>query len=77
MVPRILAMGTVSCEEQTWFKNYLLPLRRIHILLMITSNSLAVKCIPRPVTDRFYVSRAKLAYILDSYRCPMCVIMPA
>lgn len=29
-------------------------------------NSLAVGSISRPVTDRFYVSRAKLAYILDS-----------
>ncbi|HAS8147638.1 TPA: Na+/H+ antiporter, partial [Vibrio vulnificus] len=27
--------------------------------------------------DRFYVSRAKLAYILDSTAAPMCVVMPA
>ncbi|HHX8468026.1 TPA: tetracycline efflux Na+/H+ antiporter family transporter Tet(35) [Vibrio diabolicus] len=40
-------------------------------------NSLAVGAISRPVTDRFYVSRAKLAYILDSTAAPMCVIMPA
>ncbi|OEE79321.1 Na+/H+ antiporter NhaC family protein [Vibrio genomosp. F6] len=40
-------------------------------------NSLAVGAIARPVTDRFYVSRAKLAYILDSTAAPMCVIMPA
>ncbi len=40
-------------------------------------NSLAVGAISRPVTDRFYVSRTKLAYILDSTAAPMCVIMPA
>ncbi|WP_435532760.1 Na+/H+ antiporter NhaC family protein [Vibrio stylophorae] len=40
-------------------------------------NSLAVGAISRPVTDQFKVSRAKLAYILDSTAAPMCVIMPA
>jgi tetracycline resistance efflux pump len=40
-------------------------------------NSLAVGSIARPVTDRFGVSRAKLAYILDSTAAPMCIIMPA
>lgn len=39
-------------------------------------NSLAVGSISRPVTDRFYVSRAKLAYILDSTAAPMCIVMP-
>jgi tetracycline resistance efflux pump len=39
-------------------------------------NSLAVGSIARPVTDRFNVSRAKLAYILDSTAAPMCIIMP-
>lgn len=40
-------------------------------------NSLAVGSIARPVTDRFYVSRSKLAYILDSTAAPMCVLIPA
>jgi len=40
-------------------------------------NSLAVGAISRPVTDRYNVSRAKLAYILDSTAAPMCVLMPA
>ncbi|MGT0149110.1 hypothetical protein ACT691_02765 [Vibrio metschnikovii] len=35
-------------------------------LLMHWPNSLAVGSISRPVTDRFYVSRAKLACVLDS-----------
>ncbi len=40
-------------------------------------NSLAVGAISRPVTDRFNVSRPKLAYILDSTAASMCVLMPA
>lgn len=39
-------------------------------------NSLAVGSVARPVTDRFHVSRSKLAYILDSTAAPMCILMP-
>ncbi len=39
-------------------------------------HSLAVGAIARPVTDKFRVSRAKLAYTLDSTAAPMCVLMP-
>lgn len=39
-------------------------------------HSLAVGAIARPVMDKFKVSRAKLAYILDSTAAPMCVLMP-
>lgn len=39
-------------------------------------HSLAVGAIARPVTDKFQVSRPKLAYILDSTAAPMCVLMP-
>ena len=39
-------------------------------------HSLAVGAIARPITDKFKVSRAKLAYILDSTAAPMCVLMP-
>lgn len=39
-------------------------------------HSLAVGAISRPVTDKFKVSRAKLAYLLDSTAAPMCVLMP-
>ncbi|MDG6882532.1 Malate-2H(+)/Na(+)-lactate antiporter [Phocoenobacter uteri] len=39
-------------------------------------HSLAVGAIARPVTDKFKISRAKLAYILDSTAAPMCVLMP-
>lgn len=39
-------------------------------------NSLAVGQVARPVTDRFQVSRAKLAYIIDSTSAPITVITP-
>ncbi|MBU3824638.1 MAG: Na+/H+ antiporter NhaC family protein [Candidatus Oceanisphaera merdipullorum] len=39
-------------------------------------HSLSVGTICRPVTDRFKISRAKLAYLLDSTAAPVCVLMP-
>ncbi len=39
-------------------------------------NSLAVGQVSRPLTDRHKVSRAKLAYIIDSTSAPICVISP-
>lgn len=39
-------------------------------------NALAVGQITRPITDRQKVSRAKLAYIIDSTSAPICVVSP-
>lgn len=39
-------------------------------------NSLAVGSAMRPITDRVRVSRAKLAYILDSTAAPVCILAP-
>ncbi|QKS72196.1 Na+/H+ antiporter NhaC family protein [Paenalkalicoccus suaedae] len=39
-------------------------------------NSLTVGNVSRPLTDRHRISRAKLAYIVDSTAAPMCVISP-
>ncbi|MDQ0215159.1 Na+/H+ antiporter NhaC [Oikeobacillus pervagus] len=39
-------------------------------------NALAVGQISRPITDRQRVSRAKLAYIIDSTSAPICVVSP-
>lgn len=39
-------------------------------------NSLAVGQVARPLTDRYKVSRAKLAYIIDSTSAPITVISP-
>ena len=39
-------------------------------------NALAVGQVTRPITDRQRVSRAKLAYIIDSTSAPVCVVSP-
>lgn len=39
-------------------------------------NALTVGEIARPLTDRYHVSREKLAYIIDSTSAPVCVISP-
>lgn len=39
-------------------------------------NSLTVGTIMRPISDKTKVSRAKLAYILDSTAAPVCIIAP-
>jgi len=39
-------------------------------------NCLTVGTVMRPVTDRFRISRAKLAYIIDTTAAPVCIIAP-
>ncbi|HLU20949.1 MAG TPA: Na+/H+ antiporter NhaC family protein [Bacillaceae bacterium] len=39
-------------------------------------NALAVGQVARPITDRHRISRAKLAYIIDSTSAPICVVSP-
>ncbi|WP_028863820.1 Na+/H+ antiporter NhaC family protein [Psychromonas aquimarina] len=56
--------------------SYLAAFLGVFIFIDDYFNSLAVGSISRPVTDRFGVSRSKLAYILDSTAAPMCILMP-
>jgi len=48
------------------------------VLLFIDDyfNCLTVGNVMRPVTDKFKVSRAKLAYIVDTTAAPICIIAP-
>ena len=39
-------------------------------------NCLTVGTVMRPITDRFKVSRAKLAYIIDATAAPVCILAP-
>ncbi len=39
-------------------------------------NCLTVGSIMRPLTDKFKISRAKLAYLIDSTAAPICIIAP-
>lgn len=39
-------------------------------------NCLTVGTVMRPVTDRYRISRAKLAYVIDATAAPVCIIAP-
>ncbi len=39
-------------------------------------NCLTVGTVMRPVTDRYGISRAKLAYLIDATAAPVCIIAP-
>ncbi len=39
-------------------------------------NCLTVGTVMRPITDKYRISRAKLAYIIDSTAAPVCIIAP-
>lgn len=39
-------------------------------------NCLTVGTVMRPITDKYRISRAKLAYIIDSTAAPICIIAP-
>ncbi len=39
-------------------------------------NCLTVGTVMRPVTDKYRISRAKLAYLIDSTAAPVCIIAP-
>ena len=39
-------------------------------------NCLTVGSVMRPVTDKYKISRAKLAYIIDATAAPICIIAP-
>ena len=39
-------------------------------------NCMTVGSVMRPITDRYKVSRAKLAYVIDATAAPVCIIAP-
>lgn len=59
-------------------KTALLATTGLGILIFVDDyfNCLTVGSVMRPVTDRFKVSRAKLAYIIDATAAPVCIIAP-
>lgn len=84
----ITALITVSGSARAfanWAKQHIRKRRDAKLLTMFLGcvvfiddyfNSLVVGSICRPLTDRYYISRAKLAYLLDSTAAPVCVISP-
>ena len=59
-------------------KGSLLATAALGVLIFVDDyfNCLTVGTVMRPVTDRYKVTRAKLAYIIDSTAAPVCIIAP-
>ena len=59
-------------------KSALLATTGLGVLIFVDDyfNCLTVGSVMRPVTDRFKVSRTKLAYIIDATAAPICIIAP-
>ena len=59
-------------------KSAMLATTGLGVLIFVDDyfNCLTVGSVLRPVTDRFKVSRAKLAYIIDATAAPVCIIAP-
>ena len=59
-------------------KGAMLSTLALGVLIFIDDyfNCLTVGSVMRPVTDKFKVSRAKLAYIIDSTAAPVCILAP-
>ena len=55
---------------------FLTALLGIFIFVDDYFNCLTVGAVMRPVTDKFSVSREKLAWIIDSMAAPICIIAP-
>lgn len=67
------AARTIKGKRSALFVTMLLG-----ILIFIDDyfNCLTVGTVMRPVTDRFKITRAKLAYIIDATAAPVCIIAP-
>lgn len=59
-------------------KKALLATMALGILIFVDDyfNCLTVGTVMRPITDKYKVSREKLAYIIDSTAAPICIIAP-
>ena len=59
-------------------KGALLATSALGVLIFVDDyfNCLTVGTVMRPVTDRYKITRAKLAYIIDATAAPVCIIAP-
>ncbi len=72
------AYGRWAGEKIKNKKMALLATTFLGILIFVDDyfNCLTVGSVMRPVTDKYRVSRAKLAYIIDATAAPVCIIAP-
>ena len=81
----LVNMAGGSAEYGTWAEKRIKTRQGAHfatfilgILIFIDDyfNALTVGTVMRPVTDKFKICRAKLAYLIDSTAAPVCIIAP-
>lgn len=67
------ASGTIKSQ-----RGALLATTALGALIFVDDyfNCLTVGTVMRPVTDKYKISRAKLAYIIDATAAPVCIIAP-
>ncbi|NKF51116.1 Na+/H+ antiporter NhaC family protein [Shewanella sp. WXL01] len=85
MITALISVSGSSRAFADWAKERIRNKRDAKLMTMVLGcavfiddyfNSLVVGSISRPITDRYHISRAKLAYLLDSTAAPVCVISP-
>lgn len=72
------AYGEWAAKAIQGKKSALLVTSFLGMLIFIDDyfNCLTVGTVMRPVTDKFNITRAKLAYIIDATAAPICIIAP-
>lgn len=72
------AYGNWASQSIKSKKGSLLATAVLGIVIFVDDyfNCLTVGTVMRPVTDRYKVTRAKLAYIIDATAAPVCIIAP-
>lgn len=72
------AYGEWAAEKITSRKGSLLATIALGCLIFVDDyfNCLTVGSVMRPVSDKHGITRAKLAYIIDSTAAPVCIIAP-
>lgn len=81
----VIAMAGGSRAYGEWVSQHIKNARVAQVMTAVLGiiifvddyfNCLTVGAVMRPVTDRFKVSREKLAWIIDSSAAPVCIIAP-
>lgn len=67
------AAGVITNRKSAMFGTWVLG---VLIFFDDYFNTLTVGSVMRNITDRFQVSREKLAYIIDSTAAPICIVIP-
>jgi len=72
------AYGRWAATKIKGRKGAMLSTLALGVLIFVDDyfNCLTVGSVMRPVTDKFKVSRAKLAYIIDATAAPVCILAP-